>query len=442
MFDGLLKKRHGHRYRGCLAYVAVTNFVGRDFLGNTMFRVLMRIALASLGRRLCRSMLVITMIAMSLWGLIFMQGLYDGMTEQIIDNAIRSDSGDISIFARDYRLDPGLERLLTRADEVSRFLTEDSRVRSHVSRLRQEGLIATAHYSRNAAIYGVDLDAEDRHGRLAAYLHEGEYGFGKKGRGALLGSRLAAKMRVEVGKKIILSAQNSENDVSALALRVTGILKTNNMGLDETAVFISTDKARELLMVSEGTSQISILVADKEDIPAVQKGLAAQFPELDVLSWDALYPVLFQGREMMEVFNLITSLLVFCVAGLGIFGVMLVSVLERLREFGIMLAIGTSFKEIRAMVFIESFILGLSGFGSGALLGGLTLLYFKKYGLDLSMFSAGLDAFGMDAITYALIRPGYFLTALAAVTGATLISVLLPLRILKKARPMEAINKI
>jgi ABC-type lipoprotein release transport system permease subunit len=407
-----------------------------------MFRVLLRIALLSLRRRLSRSLLVIAMIAMSLWGLLFMEGLYDGMTEQVIDNAIRSDSGDISIFAKEYRLDPGLERILGQLVEITDFLTEDNRVKSFVSRLRQDGLIATAHYSRNAAIYGVDLGAEDRHGRLASYLDAGVYDFGDKGRGALLGARLATKMKVAVGQKIVVSAQNSANDVSALSLRVTGILKTNNMALDENAVYIEMNKARELLMVPEGASQISVLLDNKEKVAAVQQGLRARFPELDVLGWDELYPALSRGREMMEIFNLITSLLVFCVAGLGIFGVMLVSVLERLREFGIMLAIGTSFREIRTMVFAESFILGFTGYGCGVLLGGLTLLYFYNFGLDLTMFSAGLDAFGMDAITYALIRPSYFFTALAAVSVATLVSVLLPLRILKKARPIEAINKI
>ncbi len=407
-----------------------------------MFKVLVRIALSSLGRRMVRSILVVTMISMSLWGLLFMEGLYDGMTEQVIDNAIRSDSGDISIFAKGYRLDPGLDKLVTGTTEIQAFLAEDNRIKSHVSRLRQDGLVATAQYSRNAVIYGVDLDAEDQHGRLSSYLHQGEYGFSKKNRGAILGSRLAAKMKVEVGKKIVLSAQNSENDVSALSLRVTGILKTNNMGLDETAVYIPIDRARELLLVREGISQTSVLVHDKEDVAAVQKRLADHLKELDVLSWDQLYPALFQGREMMEVFNLITSILVFFVAGLGIFGVMLVSVLERLREFGIMLAIGTTFQEIRFMVFAESFILGFCGYCGGALLGGGTLLYFHLYGLDLTIFSAGFDTFGMDAITYALIRPSYFLTALAAVSGATFVSVLLPLRILKKSHPIEAINKI
>jgi ABC-type antimicrobial peptide transport system permease subunit len=130
------------------------------------------------------------------------------------------------------------------------------------------------------------------------------------------------------------------------------------------------------------------------------------------------------------------------VAALGIFGVMLVSVLERLREFGIMLAIGTRFSQLRNIIFVESFFLGFIGFSLGSLVGGATLYFFKVNGLDLSMFSDAFDEFGMDAVTYAIIRPGYFVMALAAVTLATFLSVLIPLRVLKKSKPIEAINKV
>jgi len=133
--------------------------------------------------------------------------------------------------------------------------------------------------------------------------------------------------------------------------------------------------------------------------------------------------------------------LIFAVAGLGIFGIMLVSVLERLREFGIMMAIGTGFSRIRNIVLLESFFLGGIGYLAGVALGGATLYYFYVHGLDLTVFSEGLDVFGMDAVTYAMIRSDYFVNALFAVALATFCSVLLPLRILKKARPIEAICK-
>ncbi len=107
-----------------------------------------------------------------------------------------------------------------------------------------------------------------------------------------------------------------------------------------------------------------------------------------------------------------------------------------------MLAIGTRFSQIRNIIFVESFFLGFIGFSLGSLVGGATLYFFKVNGLDLSMFSDAFDEFGMDAVTYAIIRPDYFVTALVAMTLATFLSVLIPLRVLKKSKPIEAINKV
>ncbi|MCI5143153.1 MAG: FtsX-like permease family protein, partial [Candidatus Electrothrix sp. ATG1] len=115
---------------------------------------------------------------------------------------------------------------------------------------------------------------------------------------------------------------------------------------------------------------------------------------------------------------------------------------DRLREFGIMLAIGTRFREICQIILVESFFMGFIGFALGALVGFSTLYYFKIYGLDLSVFSDAFEEFGMDAVTYAMIRPSYFITALLAVIVATFLSILVPLRVLKKARPIESINTI
>lgn len=411
-----------------------------------MYRLALRMAWASLVRRATRSFMVVIMICVSLWGLLLMQGIYDGMTEQMISNAIRSDSGELSLFGRGYRLDPALDTLVAATKETEEkletFLDNDPRIRSLVRRLRQNGLVATAHYSRNTEIYGVDLEREREHGQLQNYLFQGEYGFGKQQKGAIIGFKLAEKLQVAIGKKIILSAQDTQSEVTSIALRVTGILKTNNMGLDENAVFIDIDKARTFFGVAQGVSQISIMLVAEQDIATLQQDLQNGFPQLDILRWDELYPALMQSRVIMKGFSLVVSIMIFGVAGLGIFGVMLVSVLERMREFGIMLAIGTNFGQIRIIILAESLFMGLSGFLAGAGCGLVSLWYFNTYGLDLTMFSEAFEEFGMDAVTYALIRPDYFVTAFAAVILATLVSVYFPLRMLKNTKPIEVINEV
>ena len=407
-----------------------------------MFKMTIKIAGASLLRRPSRSVLLVVMIAVSLWGLLFMEGIYDGMTEQMITNAIRSDSGHLSLFGKGYRLDPDFSRWLENPRQLTASLDKDSRVKSYVTRLAQDGLVATAHYSRGAVLKGVDLAAEERHGHLAGYLLEGQYSFGKRGRGAVLGYKLARKLQVRIGSKIIVSVQDSTGEISAKPYKVTGILKTNNMVFDNNVVFIAKDAMKSLLAMKTGVSRIAVLVNDEADVSGLQHDLQMGFPDIEVLRWDELYPALLQSRVMMRGFNLVTNILIFCVAALGIFGVILVSVLERLHEFGIMQAIGTPFGQIRNIVVVESVILGGTGYCAGSLIGFFTLLYFKVYGLDLSAFNEALTEIGMDAVTHAVIRPQYFLTALIAVIAAVFFSVLVPLRILKKTKPLHAINAV
>ena len=409
-----------------------------------MFRTIVKIAWASLRRRTTRSLMVVTMICLSLWGLFLMEGIYDGMTEQMIANAIRSDSAHISLFGQGYRLDSSLDNRIKGSDtaKLERFLDSDPRISSWVKRLKQQGLAATAHYSRNTVISGVNLRREKGHGRLENYLVQGEYGFGRQGKGAIIGFKLAEKLKVSIGGKIILTAQDLHSEVTAIALRVTGIIKTNNLRLDQTTVFMDITTARKFLGVEHGVTQVAIMLRDNQQPAGFQAELRQAFPRLEVLRWDEMYPALLQSRVIMKGFSLVVSLMIFGIAGIGILGVMLVSVLERLREFGIMLAIGTGFGRVRAIILTESLLMGAAGFLTGAFCGWASLLYFKIHGLDLTIFSAAFNEFGMDAVTHAIIRPDYFVTAFVAVIFAVLVSVFFSLRILRKSRPIEAINEI
>lgn len=406
-----------------------------------MYRTIVKIGWSSLSRRKSRSIMVVVMITLCFWGILVLEGFYDGMTEQIIDNAIRSSSGHITIYARDYRLEKGLAHRIEKVERIDHFLQEQQEVHSSTVRVIQDALLATAHSSRNGVLQGIDLEAEKQHGRLDEFLVEGDYSFGDEGWGVLLGAKLAENLQAKIGGKVILSAQNSNDEIVATALRVKGILRTNNMGLDETAIFIDIAAARNLLEIGDTASRIAVLVHDEVQIDPVITRLKNRFPELDVFRWDILYPALMQSRTMMKVFNLVTSMIVFFVAGLGIFGVMLVSVLERVREFGVMMAIGTRFSQIAGLVMVEALSMSLLGFIAGGLLGGLSLLYCMQVGVDLSVFSEGLDAFGLNTVIYGIIRPEYYLTGLLAIVCATVVSVLQPLWVLRKSRPIESINR-
>lgn len=368
-----------------------------------------------------------------------MQGIYDGMVKQMIDNALRSDCSEISVFAKDFRSSRDIKNYIKDDKGFDEYLSRNKDIKSYTKRIQTQGLAATARYSKNIFIYAVEKEKEIKQSRLDEYIKEGSFDFGEKAKGVIVGFKLAKKLKVSPGKKLILTAQDINNDIVSIKLKVTGIIKTNNMAFDENTVFIDLQRAKRFLNM-QGFNHIAIRVNDEKRIEVLKQEIEKRFSSLEVFRWDEIYPALLQSKEMMKTFGLISYLIVFLTATAGIFAVVLISVLERLREFGILRAIGTRFYIVASMVFFESFIIGVIGFVLGSLLGYLTLYYFSIYGLDLSSFSDALDEFGMDAVTYAVIKYEYFITGLVAVFCAIILSILIPLRILKKSKSVEVIN--
>lgn len=398
------------------------------------------LAWLSLWRRKSRSVMVIMMIALSLAGLLGIQGLYDGMITHMINTTIRSDSGEISLYAKGYRLDKTLDHRLKGLSQIENKLSKVEGITSYAIRAQQEGLIATAHKSLGASIKGISLDKERDFGQFDTFIIKGDYSFGKNDKHALIGSTLAKKLHLDIGSRVIFTAQDSDGEINSVSFRISGIFKTGNPALDEYSVFVSMKKITDFLNLDDSATQVALRIKGSQDIKSLQKELQILFPHAEILRWDELYPMLIQMQEMMQIFNLASYIIVFIVAALGIFGVMLISVLERIREFSIMMAIGTPYKTVRNQILLEASFLGLIGFIAGAFLGWIMLLYMSVWGVDLRSFQEGMEAFGLNAILFADIQYYYFIQAFFAVFFATLLSVIWPLRILKKMKPIQIIQ--
>jgi ABC-type lipoprotein release transport system permease subunit len=405
-----------------------------------MYKIAKHLAWLSIWRRKTRSLMVIIMIALSLSGLLGLQGLYDGMISHLINTTIRSDSGEISLYDKAYRLNKSLDYRLSPLSKYEEAFSKIESIDAYSIRLEKEGLISTAHKSQGATLKGISLENEQTFGGLNAFITQGDYSFGKDDKDALIGAALAKKLNQNIGSRVIFTAQDTTGEIKAISFRISGILKTGNPSIDDHSVFVSMEKMSKFINVHQSATQIALRVKDTERIPIVQKELQNLFPDIEVLRWDELYPLLIQMQEWMNIFNLASYAIVFVVAALGIFGVMLVSVLERMREFSIMLAIGTPYKTVRNQIITEASFLGFIGYATGALLGWIFLLYMSTAGLDMRAFEAGLELYGYSAVMYANMHLYYFFQAFFAVFFATLLSVIWPLRKLKKIKPIQVIQ--
>ncbi|MGA9046959.1 ABC transporter permease [Sulfuricurvum sp.] len=401
-----------------------------------------KMALLHIGRRKGRAVLISLMIAVSLIGLLLMEGMYEGMMVQITQNTLKTGSGAVSIQHKEFRADNNIKYRIENPQKIAAILGTQPGIRSYAIRLSQRGLIATAGYSQGVTVTGIIPEREAFHSGMDNFIIKGRYSFEKRKRGAIIGYRLARKLKVDLGKKVIVTIQDTNNEVVSVALKIEGIIKTNNMAIDSNGILMDIGTLRSLIG-TEGSTEIAVLLDEQEDENVVKRAVASRLddPAMALYTYKELYPSLHEGEAMMQTYSRISSAFIFIVATLGIFGVVLVSVLERVREFGIMMAIGTPFRDIARLIIYESLVITMSGYIAGAMIGGVLLWYFKQYGLDLSGFSDAFAIFGMDSSIHAIVRTEYFTGSFVSVLIATLSATIIPIRTLKNRNPIQSINE-
>ncbi len=400
-----------------------------------MFRLILKMAWKNSFLRRSRTLLVITMIAVSMSMMLGIQGLYDGMTLNMLDKNKRSDSGDVSLYAKNYRIDKEIKNSIKDAVLIRGALEQMEGVRSVTLRLRAEGLVSTARKSSFSSMVGIELKDEEVFGKFSEFLKEGEVDLQK--RGAVVGIELAKRLKLRIGSKIIFSTQDSSDEINSISLKVRGIVQTTNIFLDNSAVYIDKQAMHKFLgMDANEATQIAIMGEDE----VLYETLRSKYSDFDVKNFFQLQPMMQQMQDLMAIFNSITFAIVMSVVFVGIFGVMYVSILDRIREFGIMIGIGMHYKYIRRQIFLESIFIGVIGYLCGSTLGLFLLVYIKEFGLDFSAFSDALQMWGYESIIYGTIKVSYFTTTFLAIMSASVLSVLIPLRKIKRLNPIEVIK--
>lgn len=400
-----------------------------------MYKLILKMAWKNSFIRLSRTLLVIIMIAVSMSMMLGIQGIYDGMVNNMVDKNKRSDSGDISIFAKDYRVNRDLSYRVKNAQEIKAEIQKMDGVEAAALRLRADGLLSTARKSSFALVVGIDLNEEERFGKFSEFLKEGSVDLQKQG--AIIGIELAKTLKVRVGSKVIFSTQDGSGEINSIALYIRAIVQTTNIALDNSAIFIDIGQLHKFLgTASTEATQIAVKSKDEK----LYGELKAKYPNLDVKSFLELQPMIKQMQDLMVIFNSVTFFIVMSVVFVGIFGVMYVSILDRIREFGIMLSVGMHYKYIRLQILFEALFVGLIGYLSGAVLGAVILIYLKNQGIDLSSFSDALEMWGYESTIHGTIKVSYFTTTFAAIITASLFSILIPLKKIKKLNPIEVIK--
>lgn len=388
-----------------------------------------------------RSIVVITAIALGLTAGIFSSAFFTGMVNQRINQAISNEISHIQIHNPDFKESTELSSYITGVNRIYDKIKTNPDVLGVSKRIIIYSMTASAETASGVKITGIDPADESMVTGISSKIIDGKYFEGVKRNPVVIGKKLADKLKIKVRSKIVITLQDMDKNITGGAFRVAGIYETANTGFDENNIYVrDTDLERLTNLPDDVCHEIAILVNDNEISMVVDEEMKKQFPDLEVLNWKEISPEMSYMTEMMDLYNYIFIIIILFALLFGIINTMLMVVLERRKELGMLLAIGMSKGRVFSMIMLETVLLSLTGGVVGILMGWTVSAYFGTTPINLSMWAEGYSQLGYDTMVYTSIEPAQFAVIAVMVIFTGIIAALYPAYKALKYDPAEALR--
>ena len=400
--------------------------------------MLVKLAWRNLWRNKLRTGIMLSAMVFGLIGVASMMGFVTGMYGSMIHNAIAWQTSHIQVHNSRYLTDPDINATIVDPQALLDTIAKLPDVMAWSPRFLADGMVASARSACGVRINGIELESEAQVTPLADNIVAGEW-LSQQGRyPVLVSSETAERLRLKVGSKVVLTLTNAAGEVTGGAFRVRGIFKTPSSAFDEGNVFVRRVDLVALAGI-EGIHEIAILLADNKAAFTLRDVLQAQTSEQNsVRDWQQVQPMLASIIKQMGPSNAIMLGIFVTALGFGIVNIMLMSVFERTREFGVLMAVGMQKHKIFLLIMLETAWLGISGalLGIAGSIGLVTLL--QRTGIPLGKMAEGLGAFGVDTTLYPQVSFSDYQMIFITVVAASMLAALYPARQILKQRPVDA----
>ncbi len=386
-----------------------------------------------------RTLVTIGAMALALFALIQYSGLMRGYMAGMERNILDLETGDVQIFAPGYLDDPSLYTRIETPDELVSRLEQAGFAAS--ARLRAGGLAAGGDTSAGAAFIGLDLVQDQRVSQIHQHVREGVWLDARDRNGVVIGRRLAKTLALGPGDELVLLSQGADGSMANELYTIRGVLKSIGDGIDRTAVFMTAEAFRELMVVPDGAHQLIVRKPEAMDLPAATAQIKTLAPKLDVRSWKDLFPTIASMLENSGGVMYVMFIIVYIAIGIVILNAMLMAVFERIKEFGVLKALGVSPGGVWRLIMLES----AYETGLAVVVGALAAIPLSRYlattGIHMeSLGGASIAGIAWDPIWRAQIEPSVFSGPIFTLIFIVTLAVIYPALKAALIRPVQAIH--
>jgi putative ABC transport system permease protein len=409
---------------------------------------LLRIAWRNIGRNKRRSLLSALAVAFAVAVLTFAMALQQGSYADMIYQTVHARTGHLQVQHPDYWPDADLTKRLKQPGEILNALEAMPAVLASAPRIQAAALVGTEENTFGALIQGIDPARERETSTLANMVREGKFLETNDRDGALLGAGLAKNLGVELGDEIVFIGQGADGSLAAGRLIVRGITRMGIAELDRTAVTAHVDRIGEAYSMRGAVTEIAVLLQGNEEQDAAESGIEATLQAMGVGSdarvvpWTTLMPGIEQSIKLDWYSGQIIYFVLVLVVGFGIANTFLMAYLERLRELGVILALGMRPRGVALMVYAESVFLTLMGVLAGLAIGIPVVQFFHRKGIYFGKEAEEIMAeYGMSATIHPALSPLVIRLAVLIVGGVALVLALYPACKASRLAPLDGMRR-
>ena len=404
--------------------------------------IILTIAWRNIWRNALRSSVIMLSVSIGLLAGIFIMGLYKGMIHSRVRTVIDTEVSHLQIHNPEFKKE--LDPVFTIDNQAAlvNTLTKYKEIEKVGTRSITQGMLSTTTGSAGVQINGINPDLENKLTLLSKKIIEGaEFNFKKKHE-IIIGGKLATKLKLKVGKKLVLTFSDTASNMIASAFRIAAIYQSDNARLDERTVYVLQDELNELLGTNNAAHEIVIRLKSDEITESVKQQLKIAFPNQLVDSWRDISPETELMVTTVDLYSYIIIVIILLALAFGIVNTMLMAILERVREIGMMTALGLNKLKMFFLILSETILLTLAGSPLGLLSSWIILSYYNKKGLDWAGEEREvLRSFGFSNIIYPEFPIDKLPTIMAIVVGTAILSCIYPALTALKLEPSEALRK-
>jgi ABC-type lipoprotein release transport system permease subunit len=403
----------------------------------------LRLAWRNLWRHPRRTWLTTGAMVFSNVILVFLISMQVGMYQMMIDNSLRASTGHLQVQARDYNEEQKIRQVVP---EVARLASE---IRSELSldtvapRASAFALASSADRSYGIQIVGVEPAAELRVSSLPGLIDEGRFLADSAAEEIIIGKVLARNLNAGVGDELTFMGGGRDGSFAAAVVTIVGILESGNPDMDRSLAQVPLTFFQDTFAMAADGHKVVILVPDLFQVAALKSRLEALLPAgggLVALDWEELVPGLKQAIQADISSAMFMYLVLIVLVAFSVLNTQLMSVLERTKEFGIVMALGVGPGRLGRLVLLETMLMGLLGLVLGVLLGGALVFYFSIHGFSFPGLDEMAGQFNLPDRIYMQVTAVGLLFGPTVVLIASVLAALYPAARLRWLEPVDAMR--